>query len=145
MSLSTAQIIDEINRLHTVLKTGKTIKFIHGKAAGLAMIEKLTAQLPKAAPKAKSTEPKAARSSLNFAPKDFKRVPMQNTLRAEVLSMLKHGATFAEVEALVLKTTRKTPEETASYRAYKVIRHMNTKFGYGVKHDPVTGIIKVYS
>lgn len=146
------EIIAEINHLNGLL--GKpSIKSIHTKTVGLKRIATLQAEVDKlniaSHSKAKKVKKPASeggerRSALNFPPKDWKKQPKQNTVRADVLAMLKHGATLADIEALILKVTKKTPQDTAPYRAYKVVRHMNTKFGYGVKHDPKTGIIKVY-
>lgn len=145
---SVPEIIAEINRLAGIL--GKnSIKSIHTKTAGQKRIVALQAEVdklnpPKKVTKAKKEDTASKRVSLNYEPKDWKKVPKQNTLRADVLATLKLGATLQDIENMILKVTKKTPQDTAPYRAYKIVRHMHTKFGYGLKHNPVTGIIKVY-
>lgn len=59
------------------------------------------------------------------------------TLRYQAAELLKSGATFEQIEALVrnFDDEREKTSETVSRRAYEVVRLLHTFIGYGLRED----------
>lgn len=69
------------------------------------------------------------------------------TLRGRCVPLLKIGAAFSEIEALVeaFDQDRGRPSKNVERRAYELVRIMHYYLGYGIDHDPVTGVIKLHT
>ena len=103
----------------------------------------------KPAPKAKTERKKRGmRFVFPFNGRDNMRSIRDNgTLRAECVKLLQKGATFKEVEDLVVKfdAERGKKSEHVERRAYELVRLMHYHIGYGIAHDQKTGEIKLHT
>lgn len=70
-----------------------------------------------------------------------------DTLRGKCVDLLKSGATFKQVEDLVVEfdKERGKPSEHVERRAYELVRLMHYYLGYGIEHDQATGVIKLHT
>ena len=80
-------------------------------------------------------------------PDHQRAVQNDESLRGQCVTMLKKGAKFADVEQLVVdfdKEHKRKPKHVER-RAYELVRIMHYYLGWGVGHDPKTGVIKLHT
>lgn len=108
----------------------------------------------KAKPEPKSPAPKNPGERrkrimrFTFAPDpEIRPLKDMSTLRGQCVTMLKAGATFTEVEALVEKfdAAENREPKNVTRRSYELVRIMHYYLGYGIKHDIESGIITLYT
>lgn len=112
--------------------------------------EPKAAPAPKAkpAPKKKEASERKKRGMRFVFPfnGDLRTLRNMDTLRGQCVTLLKEGATFKEVEELVVRfdQDRNKKPEHVERRAYELVRIMHYYVGYGISHDMETGIIKLH-
>lgn len=79
-------------------------------------------------------------------PDNMRTLRNSETLRGRCVSLLKGGATFAEVEQLVrdFDQERGKKSEFVERRAYELVRIMHYYLGWGIEHNQETGVIKLH-
>ena len=79
-------------------------------------------------------------------PDSFREVRPEDSPRGRSLTLVKVGATCAQVQKLVNKFDKDTDRTTGNVerRSYEIVRIMHYYLGWGIDHDQKTGIIKLH-
>ena len=150
-NLSNSQLVDQYNEAAALLGQSSIKRFRDKQTALrrtteiLAMIEHKVAE-PKAP--AKPRAKRGMRFVFPFHGSDHLRSTRNaETLRGRCTALLKGGATFADVKALVEEFDREhgKPSKYVERRAYELVRIMHYYLGYGIEHNQGTDIIKLHT
>jgi hypothetical protein len=147
-TLPTARLLDLYNDAAERLNQKRVERFADRKTA-LKRTQRILAEVkapvvatPKAPEGKKAREPGTAREprmTFSFAPKAKIKPLREGTKRAAIYNALKKGATFDEVQAVVVEFDKenppshpRTPEKLRSF-TYEAIRLLHLYSGYGLE------------
>lgn len=143
--LSLSELRDHYNGLAKQAGVPTISKF-RDKATGQRRCQELEKQVK---PKKKGERKKRGmRFVFPFNGREHLRsVRDEESLRGMCVDLLTAGATFDEVEKLVVEfdKRRKRDPQHIERRAYELVRIMHYYLGYGIAHDQSTGIIKLHT
>lgn len=93
-------------------------------------------------------EQSAGRKDYNYPIGSVKPTPRSDSLRGRCFELLRKGATFAEVMAMVsqyqpMQKKGVHYKTDLRYRTFRLITSMHHGLGYGLVKDPETGIIRI--
>ena len=155
-TLSSGELATKYNKAATTLGTRTVKKFADRKTA-IRRTEEILIKLkdhsapPKKGKKGKTTKAERKKRGMRFVfpfngQDDLRSSLNTKTLRGQCVDLLRGGAKFSKVEALVEKYDRSKGRKShdVERRAYELVRIMHYYLGYGINHD-TDGTIKLHT
>lgn len=156
-TLNRAQLTEIYNsHLATLVKmkkdeTRKPVKSFKDHTTALARATAIVEEVTKLRDAEHKAAPKSDRTwagisiTEDYQPvADMNRMPRANSLRSIVHSLLVNGAKWDAIHAAINEAKPNGNPTTLPIRAYRLVLDMWYQFGYGIKQDQTTGVIRIY-